>query len=44
MFEGLKKRLSNFMDSVVSKEKAEIKKEEVQAQQPAAEPIKEQKP
>ncbi len=28
MFEGLKKRLSNFMDSVVSKEKAEIKKEE----------------
>ena len=43
MFEGLKKRLSNFMDSVVSKEKAEIKKEEVQVQQPAAEPIKEHK-
>ncbi len=31
MFEGLKKRLSNFMDSVVSKEKAEIK----EAQEPA---------
>ena len=30
MFEGLKKRLSNFMDSVVSKEKAEIKKEEAE--------------
>lgn len=41
MFEGLKKRLSNFMDSVVSKEKAEIKKEEEQAQQPPAEPVKE---
>ena len=36
MFEGLKKRLSNFMDSVVSKEKAEIKKEEQQEQHPEA--------
>ena len=36
MFEGLKKRLSNFMDSVVSKEKAEIKKEEEQEQHPEA--------
>ncbi len=40
MFEGLKKRLSNFMDSVVSKEKAEIKKEEEEQTQ-AAETIKE---
>ena len=36
MFEGLKKRLSNFMDSVVNKEKAEIKKEEEQEQHPEA--------
>ena len=36
MFEGLKKRLSNFMDSVVSKEKAEIKKEEEKEQHPEA--------
>lgn len=40
MFEGLKKRLSNFMDSVASREKAEIKKEEQQA---AAESIEEHK-
>ena len=36
MFEGLKKRLSNFMDSVVNKEKAEIKKEEEKEQHPEA--------
>ena len=41
MFEGLKKRLSNFMDSVVSKEKAEIKKEEEQEQAHATEIMQE---